>query len=111
MGKTQRRRAMLYNAFIENIDKKELWRRDNKECQICHEPIKLDDVTLDHVIPLSRGGLHEYANIVCSHEACNLLKGNLLPEEFVYQKPSPRQRKRKPAYVNRPEIDKRGGMV
>jgi 5-methylcytosine-specific restriction endonuclease McrA len=32
-------------------------------------------VSLDHVIPLSRGGNHEPGNVQCSHLACNVRKG------------------------------------
>lgn len=39
--------------------------------------------TIDHVIPVTRGGLSEAANLVFSCWPCNLMKGNMLPEEFL----------------------------
>lgn len=30
--------------------------------------------SIDHVIPLSKGGLHERANLTCSHLRCNMVK-------------------------------------
>jgi 5-methylcytosine-specific restriction endonuclease McrA len=39
------------------------------------------DLTLDHVVPKSRGGGNEWTNLVTSCFKCNLRKGNRTPEE------------------------------
>lgn len=38
-------------------------------------------LTLDHVMPRSRGGLSNWKNLVCACSECNLRKGNRTPEE------------------------------
>lgn len=38
---------------------------------------------LDHVIPLSKGGLHVYSNVVCSCRQCNLKKGDSFPYKGI----------------------------
>lgn len=45
--------------------------------------MKESHVTLDHVIPLSRGGADEIDNTVACHYTCNMEKGNKLPDEFA----------------------------
>ena len=61
------------------ITRKAVLARDAYTCQYCgHEAAGL---TVDHVIPRSRGGLSEWDNIVASCAPCNRRKGNRLPRE------------------------------
>jgi hypothetical protein len=53
-------------------------RRDNHTCQYCGAK---DDLTIDHIIPSSRGGKDEWSNLVCCCISCNSKKGNKTPEE------------------------------
>lgn len=39
--------------------------------------------TLDHIVPLSRGGQHTLDNLVFAHKRCNSQKGTKLPEEWT----------------------------
>jgi CRISPR/Cas system Type II protein with McrA/HNH and RuvC-like nuclease domain len=64
-----------------------IYKRDNHECVYCGSK---KDLTLDHVIPKSRGGGNEWTNLVTSCFKCNLKKGNRTPDEakmFLKQKP------------------------
>ncbi|WP_369529681.1 HNH endonuclease [Bradyrhizobium elkanii] len=54
-------------------------------CQICGDEIDRDlvfphprSVSLDHIIPISRGGVHRRDNTQCAHLGCNSSKGNKL---------------------------------
>lgn len=49
-------------------------------CNICCST--LDDYHVDHVIPLSRGGINEASNLQLLCPTCNRSKGNKLPHEF-----------------------------
>ena len=51
-------------------------------CPYCDKKIPWQQLSIDHKIPKSRGGLCEPSNLVWSHLHCNVLKGGLLPEEF-----------------------------
>ncbi|SKA18835.1 HNH endonuclease [Consotaella salsifontis] len=51
--------------------------RDRFECQYCGSRHEL---TFDHVIPRSKGGLSTWDNVVAACSPCNLKKGNLLPQ-------------------------------
>lgn len=63
--------------------------RDSYICHICNEPTLPEFThtlgtkhphplapTLDHVIPVSRGGEHAMHNVKCAHYRCNLLKAD-----------------------------------
>lgn len=78
-----KRRALRYGCteFDETITLKALIARDKGFCRICGEPIDKNDITnghvgrkypsLDHIIPLSKGGTHTWSNVQLAHMACN----------------------------------------
>jgi 5-methylcytosine-specific restriction enzyme A len=51
-------------------------------CHYCSKVFKPDDLTMDHIIPLSRGGRSEKLNIVPACKECNNKKKYLLPSEW-----------------------------
>lgn len=58
-----------------------VWER-GKRCAICGRKIKdLDDLTVDHIVPLAKGGKNTIENFQLAHKKCNELKGQLLPKE------------------------------
>ncbi|NDD55670.1 HNH endonuclease [bacterium] len=78
-----RRRARMHNAQIEQVDPLMIAKRDKYKCHICRKRVNMDlDVqdiyspTMDHLIPISLGGDHTYANIRLAHRICNSRKGN-----------------------------------
>ncbi|RTR19555.1 HNH endonuclease [Azospirillum griseum] len=54
--------------------------RDRFTCQYCGRPFPTHDLTFDHVIPRSRGGRTTWENVITSCAACNLAKGNQMPQ-------------------------------
>jgi 5-methylcytosine-specific restriction endonuclease McrA len=60
------------------ISRRALFARDGHRCVYCGSAGRL---TLDHVVPRSRGGDSVWENVVTSCAPCNLRKGNSLPEE------------------------------
>jgi len=50
--------------------------RDGFTCQYCNKKLDLMDLTVDHVIPRSRGGITKWENIVCCCYVCNTIKGH-----------------------------------
>ena len=55
--------------------------RDRNICQYCGGRFPFRDLTMDHVIPKSRGGDKSWNNIVACCRRCNNRKGNQTPEE------------------------------
>jgi len=51
--------------------------RDNNTCQYCMKKFIENDLTLDHVIPKSKGGSNSWNNLVTSCGKCNVKKGSL----------------------------------
>jgi 5-methylcytosine-specific restriction endonuclease McrA len=55
--------------------------RDQYSCQYCGAQPPKGQLTLDHVIPRSRGGGHSWDNVVAACIPCNQRKGDRTPEE------------------------------
>ena len=88
-----RRRAAYDADAAEVFSAEEIFERDGWLCQICHEEIDQDlvfphprSVSLDHVIPIARGGLHRRDNVQCAHLSCNSSKGSRSMQKM---RPSP----------------------
>ena len=60
------------------ITRRAVFARDDWTCQYCGARSNL---TVDHVIPRSKGGASSWDNIVASCAPCNLRKGNALPRQ------------------------------
>lgn len=58
-----------------------------RRCVYCGHQLDIRSATLDHVFPLSKGGVHDPGNLVSACAACNRLKGDLLPHEFFVRHP------------------------
>lgn len=61
---------------VPPVNRREVLRRDHYSCQYCGSTKKL---TLDHVIPRSKGGKHSWDNVVIACERCNSRKGDRTP--------------------------------
>ena len=51
-------------------------------CYYCSSEVEPDQLTMDHVVPLSRGGKSRKGNIVAACKQCNNKKRSLLPLEW-----------------------------
>jgi 5-methylcytosine-specific restriction endonuclease McrA len=59
-----------------------IYKRDKYRCRYCNKSLKVSGpITIDHVIPKSRGGKDTWENTVTSCIECNSKKGDLTPEE------------------------------
>jgi 5-methylcytosine-specific restriction endonuclease McrA len=63
------------------LSRKNILLRDRNTCQYCHTVLSSSELTLDHVIPRSRGGLSTWENLVACCHFCNRRKGNQSPTE------------------------------
>ena len=80
-ARAHRYRARKLAAFVEDVGRIEVLERDGWVCHICGESIGKELEfphrlygTLDHVVPLSKGGLHCLDNVKAAHWICNSLK-------------------------------------
>lgn len=56
--------------------------RDNGRCQYCGRHHRSEELTIDHIIPLSKGGGDRWDNVVTACKKCNNKKGSYLPDEI-----------------------------
>ena len=64
-----------------SLSRKNILLRDHSTCQYCGRQFSPSELTLDHVLPRSRGGDSTWDNLVGCCKRCNHLKGNRTPEE------------------------------
>lgn len=76
-----RRKALLRQNKVGEVDYEKILKRDGLFCYLCGSDIDDGDYHMDHVIPLSRGGSHSMENIKVTHARCNLIKHNKTVEE------------------------------
>ena len=60
----------------------QLIKRDGTKCFFCKNEMH-EDITVEHLVPLSSGGKNSYSNMVLTHEACNLKAGNKTIREKI----------------------------
>jgi 5-methylcytosine-specific restriction endonuclease McrA len=72
--KIRRKRAMK-GAEVEPVKRDRVAKRDGWRCGICGGKVTLEDWSLDHIVPLSQGGSHTYANVTLAHNLCNIRRG------------------------------------
>jgi 5-methylcytosine-specific restriction endonuclease McrA len=63
------------------LSKYRLFARDRHVCAYCGTRSAEADLTVEHIVPVSRGGRHEWTNVVTACRSCNTRKGNRRPEE------------------------------
>ena len=65
--------------------RRNVFARDGNQCQYCGHNFPTSELSLDHVVPRSRGGGTTWENIVCACVACNVRKGGRTPHEARMQ--------------------------
>jgi hypothetical protein len=63
------------------LTKQRLFARDRHVCGYCGQQFAEAELTVEHIQPVSRGGRHEWTNVVTACRSCNTRKGSRLPEE------------------------------
>ncbi len=63
------------------LNRRNLFARDENRCQYCGRKFKSSDLSIDHVLPRSRGGHTVWTNVVCACLKCNVKKGGRTPKQ------------------------------
>ncbi|SDE38894.1 5-methylcytosine-specific restriction endonuclease McrA [Thermus arciformis] len=80
------------------LNRRNVLRRDRYTCQYCGR--QGGELTVDHVLPKSRGGKHTWENLVTACRACNLKKGDRTPEEAGMRLLRPPKSPRLPLFLS-----------
>ncbi|MDH5546521.1 MAG: HNH endonuclease [Gammaproteobacteria bacterium] len=70
-----------HHNHIPHLTNRELFRRDRNMCMYCGQTYTDGDLTRDHVVPRSQGGIDWWTNVVAACRRCNTAKGGRTPEE------------------------------
>jgi 5-methylcytosine-specific restriction endonuclease McrA len=79
--------ALMLNDYVRiprnklRPSKRNLITRDEKKCQYCSCHLNDVNLTIDHILPKSRGGKNSWENMVCCCLSCNRKKGNKTSQE------------------------------
>ncbi len=71
MGFTKTKRKSSYSKY-----KAPLLSRDGNKCFYCGEEMDQDDMSVEHLISISHGGLNKLTNMALTHEDCNQKAGS-----------------------------------
>lgn len=70
---------------VHGIDRQILYFRDKRICAYCGQQFLTKNLTADHILPRSRGGLNTWVNCVTACQTCNHKKADRTPEEARMQ--------------------------
>jgi 5-methylcytosine-specific restriction endonuclease McrA len=77
-------RLLFYDRLPRTAVKftrRNIYARDRSRCQYCGRKYPTSELSLDHVVPRSRGGGTTWSNVVCCCVRCNVRKGGRIPRE------------------------------
>jgi 5-methylcytosine-specific restriction endonuclease McrA len=63
------------------FSRRNIFLRDNYQCQYCGVKPAMSELTIDHVLPRAQGGKTSWENVVLACTSCNTSKGNRTPEQ------------------------------
>ena len=75
-------RLLVYEKLpraIVKLNRRNLFARDRNSCQYCGRHFPTRELSIDHVVPRSQGGLTTWDNVVCACTRCNVRKGGRTP--------------------------------
>ena len=81
-GSRRRASVAIVHIAAKRAMRKLALRDCGQRCVYCAMHLDQRTATLDHVVPLARGGAHDPGNLVVACAPCNRLKGDLQPFEF-----------------------------
>jgi len=77
-------KLVFYNHFPPlhvRFSRRNIYLRDRSRCQFCGARPPRGEMTIDHIVPRSRGGKTVWENVVLACSKCNARKGDRLPSE------------------------------
>lgn len=73
---------MAERRVFSVYEKRTIYAKHNGTCAICGRPVKFKKMTVDHIVPLSKGGTNEMSNLRLACCSCNRIKSDVDDDEF-----------------------------
>lgn len=70
---------------ISKKKREAVYAKSNGICKICGNFIPYSKYTVDHIVPLAKGGSNEIGNLQASCDTCNKIKTDILPQDFIFK--------------------------
>ena len=67
---------------LSEHERQYVYKKYNGTCVYCGQSVMFPYMTVDHIIPLSKGGTNEFSNLQLTCQKCNRIKGDLKTEDF-----------------------------
>lgn len=71
----------MVGRFVERVKvsnrmRFSIYSRDNYTCRMCHRRFNAENLEIDHIYPIARGGKTTYVNLQTLCKRCNQMKGD-----------------------------------
>lgn len=73
---------MADNRKFSDYEKKTIYAKANGKCAICGKPVEFKKMTVDHKVPIAKGGTNDLGNLQLAHLSCNRAKSDMLLDEL-----------------------------
>ncbi len=77
-------RVLTFNRLPRRevkFNRRNIFARDHNTCQYCGRHFPTSELSLDHIVPRSQGGVSSWENMVCACVRCNVRKGGRTPAQ------------------------------
>lgn len=80
---TEKYKAKIKRKNYSDEERKIIYNKSGGRCELCGQRLLFEEMTLDHIVPLSMGGEDSMENLQTACYACNQFKSNILPDGFM----------------------------
>jgi hypothetical protein len=77
--------GQVWTPTVPGVSNQLLFARDRHTCMYCGDVYHKNQLSRDHVVPTSKGGLDTWTNVVCCCKRCNHSKGDLSVKAWGHQ--------------------------
>lgn len=73
----------MHRHAVRNGIRRQVYNRQNGKCSMCGDKISYLNFTVDHIIPISKGGSNTLDNMEAMCEVCNQMKRDHMKNDFL----------------------------